>query len=563
MIYLPPLRRLLLPAIILLTIIVFYRSNSILPTPINSFVIHPPPPPQEGIHVSLADLPAPFPATNASNNHLSPPTKYFYSHALSGKASNRTWKSTLFQPILDPSLQVLFECPMQPNRHTGHIRLSNIVQNISQIPPDSMKPENRVFWNPTIISLPYWSPNQYLVVSRIVTDGNHQQNVICEANICYTGSETNGRPGEKQCSADDLNHVGPSGGMRCASAPVTLSVPPTPAENCEGKYGSYVDIPGFHDPRIFWSGKGEPLMMVNTQSRYACFGLWIIDLRTLHPSLENLLASSPTRPSLGPLKSYPTLTELTRNPANTRSPIEKNWLLFFPLSGESYLHYDLSDPRSGPRGRTFAKLLGNGLTTTNLTDPFEIPCLRELDDKEPDEAKRGGTWHQATNSLRLILCTRSDASCKPNSENTVFFAVVHRKFPNVLKLPLRYERYFIVWSAVPPFTMLGVSNHPLLMANETASGWSPSQNWADDPTNAKVVEDAKREGNATSEPFGGKDFWAYFTYTVSISYAWGRDNDEVEGKNVGYLDDEVVLGIGIDDVEQGYARVRAADLVSK
>lgn len=99
------------------------------------------------------------------------------------------------------------------------------------------------------------------------------------------------------------------------------------------------------------------------------------------------------------------------------------------------------------------------------------------------------------------------------------------------------------------------------MANETASGWSPSQNWADDPTNAKVVEDAKREGNATSEPFGGKDFWAYFTYTVSISYAWGRDNDEVEGKNVGYLDDEVVLGIGIDDVEQGYARVRAADLV--
>lgn len=265
MIYLPPLRRLLLPAIILLTIIIFYRSKLLLPTPLNSFVIHPPPPPQEGIHVSLADLPASFPVTNASNNHLSPPMKYFYSHTSNGKASNKTWKSTLFQPILDPSLQVLFECPTQPNHHTGHIRLSNIVQNISQIPPESMKPENRVFWNPTIISLPYWSPNQYLLVSRIVTNGNHQQNVLCEANICYTGSGTYGRPGEKLCSADDLNHVGPSGGMRCASAPINLSVPPTPAERCEGKFSSYVDIPGFHDPRIFWSGKGEPLMMVNTQ----------------------------------------------------------------------------------------------------------------------------------------------------------------------------------------------------------------------------------------------------------------------------------------------------------
>lgn len=99
------------------------------------------------------------------------------------------------------------------------------------------------------------------------------------------------------------------------------------------------------------------------------------------------------------------------------------------------------------------------------------------------------------------------------------------------------------------------------MANETASGWSPSENWADDPANAQVVEATKRTGNTTSEPFGGKNFWAYFTYTVSISYAWGRDSDEVEGKNVGYLDDDVLLAIGIDDMGQGFARVRAADLV--
>jgi hypothetical protein len=71
--------------------------------------------------------------------------------------------------------------------------------------------------------------------------------------------------GEKACSKDDVSYLGAAGGMRCETELVILSVPPTPAESCEGKFGAYVDIPGFHDPRIFWSGTGEPLMMVNTQ----------------------------------------------------------------------------------------------------------------------------------------------------------------------------------------------------------------------------------------------------------------------------------------------------------
>ncbi len=266
MFYLPPLRRLLLPAIILLTLIVFYRSSLRVPTSLPSFVLHPPAPPTEGIRVLIAGVQLqPLPAANSSNNHLSPPNKYFYTYNTGGKSSNRTGASLLSQPILNPHFETLFKCPRQGNRYTGHIRVPSIIQNVSDIPAGATKPEAREFWNPTIISLPYWSENQYLVVSRIVTNGGHQENVLCEANVCYTGSKENARPGEKPCTADDLVHTGPTGGMRCASAPVTLSVPPTPAEECTGKFGTYVDIPGFHDPRIFWSGKGEPLMMVNTQ----------------------------------------------------------------------------------------------------------------------------------------------------------------------------------------------------------------------------------------------------------------------------------------------------------
>lgn len=258
MIYLPPLRRLLIPAIIALTLIVFYRSSLQVPA-FPPLILHSSTTPPEGIHRSIASLRSqPLPLFNASNNHLSPPKQYFYTEKSTG---NTTAYSS---PTLDPALEVLFKCPIEPNQYTGHIRLPNIIQNISQIPSYG-KPDSRIFWNPTVISLPYWSKNQYLVVSRIVTDGNHQENVLCEAIVCYIGSENDARPGEQPCTEDDLYQLGPAGGMRCVTHPFTLSVPPTPAEHCEGKFASYVDIPGFHDPRVFYSGRGEPLMMVNTQ----------------------------------------------------------------------------------------------------------------------------------------------------------------------------------------------------------------------------------------------------------------------------------------------------------
>ncbi|KAL9595744.1 MAG: hypothetical protein Q9219_006242 [cf. Caloplaca sp. 3 TL-2023] len=547
MIYFPPLRRLLLPSIIFLATVLCYRFSLGVPSSLPSFILHPPPPPQEGTRVPLVDVqPRLLPAINASANHVIPSSEFYYHLHESSNATNST--ETFLKPVDQPALKVLWQCPVQPNRYTNHIRISAIVRNITQIPPEPLKAENRVFWNPTIISLPYWAENQYLVVSRIVTAGLHQENVMCEANVCYVGPAEEAKAGEKPCTEDDIRLLGPAGGMRCASTPIALNVPPTPAEQCDGKYGSYVDVPGFHDPRVFWSGKGEPLMMVNTQ-----YG---------STSPVSLLASSPTYPSLGPLRSYPTLTELTRNPPETRASIEKNWLLFFPSTGESYLHYDISNPKnSSTRGRTFAKLVGNGFTTANLTDPLELPCLFDTDATETDEKKKGGTWHQATNSLRLILCERKDPHCKADPTNTVFFAIIHRKFPNFLKLPLRYERYFMVWSTSPPFSILGISQYPILMANETASGWTQSENWDDDPANAAMVAQTKLHQN-TTEPYGGKGYWAYFTYTVSIAYAWARTaTDEFGEKNVGYLDDEVVLSIGIDDKGQGFSRVRAADLV--
>ncbi|KAK5288287.1 hypothetical protein LTR16_003412 [Cryomyces antarcticus] len=618
MISLPPLRRLLVPSLICLALIIFYRSHFTAPPKIQTFVFRHPAPPPPGIRVPLATLDH-LSIHNASQNHLSPPQHLYYTYPHSVNLGKNITGSghiipTYSQPLLNPYLGPLFKCPIQANRFTGHIRLPNPVRNISMIPPGSTHDDRR-FWNPTIMSLPWWSENQYLLVSRIVTDGNYQENVLCEANICYTNSSMEvRRKGDEGCTPDDLQHLGGNAGLRCVGSPVKLGVPPTPAEKCLGKFESYTDIPGFHDPRIFWSGRGEPLMIVNTQSRYACFGLWIIDLRVPYPPLHALLASSPTHPSLGPLISYPQLTELTRNPPSTRSPMEKNWMFFAPDAASSYVHYELS-----PHTRTFAKLLGDGLTTPNLTDPLEQPCLQLAPEGTTDGEGRAvkGTWHQSSNSLKLILCDRAEAEaegqtekgkerCVPNADNAVFVAVVHRKHDNGLGLPLRYERYLVLWSAYPPFALLAVSKHPLLFANETAGGWSAAQNWDDVDENddgdgdgddregaayATAPAAAANTSNATAasptaasppgigvkrdapqtqgKPKNAKDKsnWAYFTYTVSIAYARRPAPSPLtaravsEDLNTGYLDDEVVVGIGIMDGRQTYARVRVKELL--
>ena len=551
MFYFPSLRRLLLPALIGLTLLLIYRSQrGISKAYLSSLLIDEPVITPPGERIAVADLHTkPIVIQKDDGTHAMPDIKHFYDF---GEPPEHEWSESLtnhtedIPRYIDPAknnyLKPLLECRNKPNRFTNHIRIRNApIRKITMTRDGNTENEKRSFLNAAILSLPYWSDNQYLLVTRVQTDGSLQLNIICEANICYTDPAL-ARPGEKPCDEEDLRLLDGTEGMRCATPPLTLNVPPTPAKSCGNGTGVLMDIPGFHDPRIFWSGKGEPLMMMNTQSRYACFGLWVIDLRTLHFRLNILLGSNPKLPTLGPLPSYQTLTEITKNPPESRGQIEKNWF-FFSNSHSSYIHYDID-----PKSRSFAKLLGQGLTTVNLTDPLEQPCV--IDGAKPKEYETwGGSWHQGTNSLRLILCDRQDHSCRSNPMNTVYWSLIHHKHKNYYSLPLRYERYFIVFASTPPFNMLAMSTFPVLLANETASGWNSTESWDDDPDHQKIIQDGGE----------GKENFAGFTYTVSIGYSWGRKEDTPEEKNVGFLDDEVVLGLGIDDESQGYARAKVAE----
>lgn len=265
MIYLPPVRRMLLPLLLLLAFVLYYKSTARIPgsgffsTPKYTLVA-------ERVPVSQIEDYTDIMPRNVSEDYLSPALNLYYPYTeLSMKFANGTvQEANVPKPTDNPYFAQFTACPIPPNRHTNHIRLPNHVYNVSLIFKNETENEHLGNLNPAILSLPHWAENQYILVSRVATDGSHQKNLICEANICYT-DPAKARPGEQPCSPWDSMIFGGSIGLHCVTPPATLNVPATPAEDC-GK-GTYMlmDIPGFHDPRVFWTGKGEPLMMVNTQ----------------------------------------------------------------------------------------------------------------------------------------------------------------------------------------------------------------------------------------------------------------------------------------------------------
>jgi len=261
-------------------------------------------------------------------------------------------------------------------------------------------------------------------------------------------------------------------------------------------------------------------------------------------------------------------------------------------------------------GRTLSQLLSHGLTTPNLTSPLEHSCFNLNDHAYThDNLNNTGHWHQGSNSLRLIVCAR-DAfrarSCLTSAhdakqyskgkheqmtyeeyENTlreegliVHFSIIHRKFSNSWELPMRYERYFLVWEGRRPFRILGVSRWPMLFRGERARPWSVAEDvewdlkrerkksWGRDEMEVqpRVADDGEDKEEAQGWEYDRGHQSNYFTYTPSIAWAWrGRSAGEDEALNrrdghedlgTGYLGDTIVVGVGIDDAAHSVVRVK-------
>jgi hypothetical protein len=101
-------------------------------------------------------------------------------------------------------LASLLVCRLPPSPHTQHLWILDIVQSISQT-------SGIRHFNPTIIALPCWAENRYLLVSQVMTEGLHQESILCEANTCTLKVDTKRRKGEGNCQAN--SNLGSTGGL--------------------------------------------------------------------------------------------------------------------------------------------------------------------------------------------------------------------------------------------------------------------------------------------------------------------------------------------------------------
>ena len=204
--------------------------------------------------------------------------------------------------------------------------------------------------------------------------------------------------------------------------------------------------------------------------------------------------------------------------------VEKNFFVFWDKDEELYGHYDIA-----PR-RAFAKLSNDGSVGPDLAPKTAVSdekCMAKYFPKLDPETE---SIHQATNSLSITLCKRSDPACKPDDSNTFIMTIFqHKKWYNWHGV---YEPYVMLFQQAAPFAVHGISTKPIWI-----SGRGKPHEWV----GANV---------------GGKDQTQMF-YVTSIS--WKKHGQKYHG----YIDDVMFVLFGIEDADTGGIDVTAGDLVKE
>lgn len=257
---------------------------------------------------------------------------------------------------------------------------------------------------------------------------------------------------------DALTCIGEDG--RGFGEPTHLPVAPTigDAKKCTGDRSFYASNIGPQDARVFYGPK-DPYILYGSNSDLTCFGQWIQDLRGLVVGWsKDAVSQSPSSPSSSMMSSAhdvftsPKGTELQK-PA-PYGEVETNWFLFWDLSGKPYVHYSLT-----PR-RSFAELNDDGSVGKDLaskSDKHDQQCLKQYMPYLLDPLAE--TIYQATNSLAITLCRRSDTTCTPDEDNTFLFAIFQHK--TVFNNHATYHPYAAVFRQRAPFELWGVGSRPI------------------------------------------------------------------------------------------------------
>ncbi|KAH8672563.1 hypothetical protein BGZ60DRAFT_405149 [Tricladium varicosporioides] len=349
---------------------------------------------------------------------------------------------------------------------------------------------------------------------------------------------------------------------------------------CEGEVEMLNLSRGPHDARVFY-GPGIPYTIYGSNSQFTCFGQFIQDFRSLADWGNTDF----------PGTKFKSATELQRPPPY--GSIEKNWFVFWDQGGQIYAHYDMLP------NRAFAKLEIDGSVGEDLAPQAAIAgdekCIEEYAPQvDPNVEKPDGeSIHQATNSLSVTLCKRSDPSCVPDERNTFILTIFQYKryyyFHSV------YDPYVMLFEQKAPFKIHGISQKPFWIHGR----WKPHEvkepnaveesnqlqepiegvglnqvkkrnevdgpNEVDDSNEADELSEAD-EPNEVEEPNdlleeGAEDekarSWDQTEMFYITSMSWKSNRQKYHG----YIDDVLFLGFGIEDSMTAGIDVVVGDLL--
>lgn len=342
-------------------------------------------------------------------------------------------------------------------------------------------------YNPNLVPHP-WKEDTWVMIAQA---GNNPGDV---QGLLYSF--------ELVCNAMVVN-----GTLKCNRTPVSAPIASTVSTHCVDHLDWFNTFIGPRDARVF-HGPDKPYITYGSPSQYTCIGQWIHDLRRLVPWNE-MSAIDSTQRFFWP-------TELQR--PGSYADTEKNWFAFWDRAGEMYLHYEIAP-------RVFSKVSADGSSVSEDLAPLaagrDEVCLRT----HLPELKESEHFHQATNSLAITMCKRSDSSCDER-ENTFIFTIFHHKQYYGHNI---YEPYIMMFKQEAPFSIHAISSQPFWINGRGKPG-----DRSDDERPADQPE---------------------MMYMTSMS--WLAKNNTYHG----YLDDELWLSFGIEDTHAGAIDVIAEDLL--
>lgn len=315
---------------------------------------------------------------------------------------------------------------------------------------------------------------------------------------------------EMICIAQFVGH-----NLQCIEEPWTLPIAATTGDKCHGDLVMLGQNIGPHDARVLY-GPEIPFVVYGSNSEYTCFGQFVQDFRELVVWTGGKETDNDTH-------TFSVGTELQR-PAPF-GKVEKNFFLFWDTAGTMYNHVDVS-----PR-RVFAQVHSDGSSGEDLA-PQAVGDAQCMAKYMPAVAEELESIHQATNSLSITLCNRSDTSCIENDPQTYIITIFHHK--SYYAFHSNYEQYVMIFNQNPPFEIYGISKKPIWFHGRGRPG-----------------EGARPKWFSETEP------WDHTEMVYATSMAWKEHGQKYHG----HLDDILFIGFGVEDLKTAAIDIKAGDLL--